>query len=69
MRDIEKVRKMLRWGYQGLKEIDLIWVILKKSKSLEEKEKENILDTKKERYTYRYYKHASKISAKTNKYR
>ena len=48
---------------QGLQEIDLIWVILKKSKSWGEKKEEKNLDTLQKRYM-----HAAntKYASKTN---
>ena len=49
--------------YQGLKEIDLIWVILKESKSWGEKKKEKSLDILRKRYVYAANtKHASKTN-------
>ncbi len=47
---------------QGLKEIDMIWVILKKSKSWGEKKEERKLDISWKRYMRRYHKHANKAS-------
>ncbi len=46
--------------YQGLKDIDSIWVILKDSKSWGEKKEERKLDTLRKKYTPRYHKHANK---------
>ena len=49
--------------YEGLKEIDLIRVILKESKSWEEKKKEKSLDTLRKRYVRAANtKHASKTN-------
>ena len=41
---------MIRLQYQGLKEIDSIWAILKESKSWGEKKEERKLDTSRKRY-------------------
>lgn len=49
--------------------MDLILVILKKSKNWGKKVKKCILDSKGKKYIHRYYKHGGKVIIIANQYR